>query len=117
MNEPKQELTPNPPPTALCHRCEYRAQFHEIGRAPRCECGSVGHAVWSCYMYDPVKPVMQEVNEGDRRPIAGGWMIAPRAHRVEVPEDFWERVLVGFPKKRKQGQRFLMYWKPKEVVK
>ena len=57
----------------LCHRCEYRAQYLEgesikkgSGRGPRMECKS-NWAVNSCYMYKPIKPLVIEPSDYERR--------------------------------------------------
>lgn len=69
----------------------------ETGYAPRCECGLVGHAVCSCYMYRPVAPIVLSRNRGDRRPVGAPAMISARCHgvRVHCGEPFLRRVRGG----------------------
>ena len=74
---------PNPK-KGLCFRCEHRARYHETGRGPRCECQSEKQAVYSCYMYRPVNPVVLAPNEGDDRPMFAGSMFSGRSHFVRV---------------------------------
>ena len=77
----------------LCHRCEHRARHLEDERwRPRWECGNVGRAVWSCYMYAPVKPFALAPNAGDDRPALGPWMFSARCHVEEWPGEAVERV-------------------------
>jgi len=63
----------------LCYRCEYRAQFHETGHAPRCQCKSAA-AVVSCYMYRPVTPLLLLKDKEDGRPQFGGALFSSRSH-------------------------------------
>jgi len=61
----------------LCHRCEHRALWYETKgtHRPRFECAGmelgqqVPPAVYSCYMYQPIKPVVISSNKGDDRPL------------------------------------------------
>lgn len=63
----------------LCYRCEYRAQYHETGHAPRAQCGDKG-AVGSCYMHRPVKPlVLIKENDSLNRPQFSGAMFSSRS--------------------------------------
>jgi hypothetical protein len=66
----------------LCNRCEHRARFHESGKGPRYECSQTQQAVDSCYMYEPVTPVVLKRNPGDRRPTLVGWLFSARCHAV-----------------------------------
>ena len=58
----------------LCHRCDRRAGFHEKGIRPRYECGT-GMSVMSCYMYEPVKPVVLRRTKHDLRRF--GFRVSP----------------------------------------
>jgi hypothetical protein len=70
----KNELE-TPSKFGLCHRCEHRVNFIEhkgIGCArPKYECGDLTITKGSCYMYMPVKPVILQVQKGDKRPLGG----------------------------------------------
>lgn len=88
----------------LCYRCEYRAQYHETGVAPRCECGGPG-AVCGCYMYRPVRPLETEADPGDKRPLGGPWMISARSHATGLA-DFE-------PVAHRRGRKLTIYWRPK----
>lgn len=92
----------------LCFRCEHRARFLEVQNGPRCECGDVKLAVYSCYMYQPVVPFVLEANEGDDRPIGAPWMVAPRCHAIEVYKDCTLKL-------RMLKKGFLLYWDIQEV--
>ena len=70
--------------TALCYRCEHRAQFLEQGRGPRCEC-KTDRAVFSCYMYKPVKPITLCLADGEERSEHLPPLLAGRSQRA--PED------------------------------
>ena len=90
----------------LCYRCEYRAQYHEIGHAPRYECGEPDKAVCSCYMYRPVAPCILGVNDGeDRSPFLPA-MVAGRSHQLGIAECDYK--LVGDEK------RYTVWPVPKE---
>ena len=58
------------PSLGLCFRCEHRARhLQDKTYQPRCECGMTMCAVWSCYMYQPVKPlVLEKSDKRDPRP-------------------------------------------------
>lgn len=88
----------------LCHRCEFRARFLETGDQPRYECGQPG-AVASCYMFAPVKPLVMEADNSDRRPLGGPWMISARRHAVALGDC----ELVA----QRKGRRLLAYWRPR----
>jgi len=70
----------------LCFRCEHRARFMETGSGPRCECQDREKAVYSCYMYMPVKPIITKRNDGDKRPQFSGYALSARSHYVRVAE-------------------------------
>ena len=72
---------------SLCFRCEYRAQFHETGHAPRYECGQSAKSVCGCYMYRPVMPCGLAKAKGDRRPMFGGAMFAARMAFVRTASE------------------------------
>lgn len=61
-----------------CYRCEYRARAHEEGHGPRMECSSFSTATCGCYMYQPVRPLVEKRQKGDRRPMGAPAMISPR---------------------------------------
>ena len=90
----------------LCFRCEYRAEYLEIGHAPRFECGVPTSSVSGCYMFQPVKPIVIKPREGDNRPLSLNYFSA-RVERVDVSP---ELELKG--EETKEG--ILVYWKPKE---
>lgn len=91
--------------SGLCYRCEYRAQYLEVGHAPRCECGSIKNANYSCYMYKPVKPVIIAKNEKDNRPQFAGSMFSARSHLIEREPDLKLHL-----KEYEDGS--MIYWKP-----
>lgn len=70
----------------LCYRCEHRARYHETGERPRFECGDIGTAFISCYMYIPVKPFVIKKDDGDKRDAFGPSFIAARCHAVDVAD-------------------------------
>lgn len=66
----------------LCYRCEHRALWNETqNHRPRFECGA-DISVRSCYMFQPIKPLVLEPNEKDNRPIFGPTMLSARMHSV-----------------------------------
>jgi len=67
---------------SLCYRCEYRARFLEEGLRPRLECGMIDQSNHSCYMFQPVRPVLVEANKGEERPISFSYW-SGRFHIVE----------------------------------
>jgi len=69
----------------MCFRCEFRAQFHEVGHAPRYECGTDSSYV-GCYMYKPVAPVVLEPNKGDKRSVKLPAMIRGRSQGIAVAD-------------------------------
>lgn len=86
----------------LCHRCEYRALFHERGLRPRSECGDITLSVRSCYMFKPVKPFYIEVNEGEKRPLSANILSARYHHAGEC-----DMVLAL----ESINDKMLLYWK------
>jgi hypothetical protein len=72
----------------LCHRCEYRARHLEDGSGPRYECKQAGQAVYSCYMYSPVAPLVTVRDKGDRRghPATTGHAFSARIHALGIAE-------------------------------
>jgi hypothetical protein len=88
----------------LCHRCEHRATFKEKGLAPRCECGS-NNAVYSCYMYRPVAPLVLEPKQGERRSLLAMWTVSGRA--VSCGPDPSMKLAT-----KVEGRRCLLFWKP-----
>ena|SRR3990167_5085315 len=90
----------------LCFRCEHRALNLETNgtHRPRSECAPPG-AVYSCYMYRPVRPVVQEILAGDPRPVGVNGFISARASGL--------RILSGELHMEKKGSRkFVLYYKP-----
>jgi hypothetical protein len=57
------------PVMGLCHRCEHRALALESKGEwrPRYQCGDVNRNVIDCYMYRPVKPLILEPADSERR--------------------------------------------------
>jgi hypothetical protein len=72
---------------SLCYRCEWRAQYHEKGHAPRCECGQIEASKIACYMYRPVSPcILEQLNKDDPRPVSGPPMLAGRSKFVGISD-------------------------------
>jgi len=96
---------------SLCYRCEHRACFLETGRRPRCECGNAGASNYSCYMYEPVKPVVLEPNENEKRDLRLGWLLSGRAHPAvsETCGVVWKLVCQEVSKKKRT---LVKYWIP-----
>ena len=119
----------------LCHRCEHWAKFLENNGRPRYECGDVVnkcfkcdvsgevenkncdfcngsgyslHSKSSCYMYQPIRPIVLAKNENDDRPQFAGSMISARSHGVEIA-DFQLNV-----KQADNGNT--LYWEPKDEL-
>jgi len=93
----------------LCHRCEHRAQYLETGGRyqPRCECGMTGRAVWTCYLFQPVKPLLLERNEEeDPRPLSPGYFSC-RFHIADSQPD-WK-----LQRQTQGNDRALFYWMPR----
>jgi hypothetical protein len=83
-------------PYGLCFRCEHRARFVEFNARfpnstqaprPRYECGEPNASKHSCYMYQPVRPVILAADTGDKRPQLGPAMIAARMHALGFPAE------------------------------
>lgn len=74
------------PSLGLCFRCEHRARhLQDKTYQPRCECGMTTCAVRSCYMYQPVKPlVLEKSDKRDPRPMLAAPFIASRVCAVRV---------------------------------
>ena len=77
----------------LCYRCEHRAKGHETGYGPRAECTWFDKAVWSCYSYTPVKPLILKRDKGDNRGQFAGWAISARSHATGICEDLTLKVV------------------------
>lgn len=99
-------LPENPP--RLCHRCEYRFQHRETGHGPRFECGGEG-SVYSCYMCEPVLPVILERNEGEKREVDVPYLFSARCHGKRKANKYRDVELAIL--KYKDGS-CLKYWKP-----
>lgn len=95
-------------PPRMCHRCEYRFQYKETGHGPRFECGQDG-SVHSCYMYEPVLPVMLERNEGEVREVDMPYLFSARCHATRKADKYRDVQLCV--SKHKNGS-YLKYWKP-----
>ena len=94
----------------LCRRCEHRAVGHATGEGPRYECTDFGTSKFSCYMYQPVKPVILKRQKGDRRPQFVGWMLSARSCFVEVADDM-ELKIINYGKKGKA----IIWYRPSKV--
>ena len=69
----------------LCNRCEHRVRWLEThSRRPRCECGDLT-SKYSCYMYEPVHPLVIVQDKGEVRPLFTGWILSGRGHAVGLP--------------------------------
>jgi len=94
----------------LCYRCEYRAQYHEEKHAPRFQCSAVDRAVFACYMYQPVKPVvLSNMPDEDRDPIYLPAMLRGRSQHDGVPDNVSLscRIIKGTMSK---PVRWVLYW-------
>lgn len=89
----------------MCYRCEYRAQYLELGHAPRYECSQTHTSYYSCYQYRPVKPVILVANNDETRSLDLPAMFAGRAHAVGLAEGDYRVIIV------KDG--VVRYFKPK----
>ena len=63
----------------LCYRCQHRVQYLEsldetFPHSPRFECGLITESKSSCYMFEPVKPVIVKKQKGDKRLLNPGYM-------------------------------------------
>ena len=47
----------------LCFRCEKRAKFLETGNRDRSQCGVIESQLYSCYCYEPIKPILLEKSD------------------------------------------------------
>lgn len=94
-------------PAPLCYRCEHRARhLEDPGYQPRYECGNTSKAVWCCYMYRPVRPMVLRSIAGDRRPFMGPSAVSSRMQgRVVKPEE------IDLALERKRDGN-LIYWTP-----
>jgi hypothetical protein len=92
----------------LCYRCEYRARSRETGEWLRDECGRIT-AVYSCYAFRPVAPLVLKRVKGDRRPLAGPMMFAARAGSVGAA--------TGDYAATKTCRGTVIYWKPKVLAR
>jgi hypothetical protein len=88
--------------SGLCWRCEHRAIFHERGKSSRYECGK-WTSVISCYMFQPVKPIILKRVKDDKRPMFAGWGVSARVHRSEKDADMELTV-------RKAKDGYQLYW-------
>ena len=109
MSEKEKDLS-------LCFRCNHRARNLETnGRhQPRVECGDQDRSKWSCYMYQPVRPLVLERNdkglkEKDLRPLAPGYF-STRFHPVKLAD--MELALESIDE-----NTVVVYWKRKEEKK
>ena len=66
----------------LCYRCQHRLEYIESteygrengkrvvrkeGRKPRMECGILESSKHTCYMFKPIKPIVMDVAESEKR--------------------------------------------------
>jgi len=87
---------------SLCFRCEHRALWMETkSRRPRCECGDEKSSRYSCYMYQPVVPLVLEKDKGESRALGIGWALTGRGHAVGLP--------VVIPHLKTKGKSVLIY--------
>lgn len=105
----------------LCFRCEHRARhmetsefdskgkYKKVGWQPRCECGDIFGSKYSCYMFQPVKPVILAQDGDDPRPQFGGYF-GSRSSSAGIPE----RIKLKL-KEYKEG--IVSYWVPGVVRK
>lgn len=109
----KDLINTDQPSYGLCYRCEHRAVWNETGKhRPRMECGSPTHSSHSCYMYQPVKPVMLGPRDtNDKRPRFAGWAISSRETSKGVPVDLEEHLVATNEQDR------LKYWAPGKVLR
>ena len=90
---------------SLCFRCEHRALWLETKtHRPRYECGDEKSSKYSCYMYQPVVPLVLEKDKGESRALGIGWALAGRGHAVGLP--------VVIPDLLKKGKSVLRYYTP-----
>ena len=94
---------------SLCYRCEHRALFWESGKKhhPRYECGEPESSKSTCYMYQPVKPVVVARAEGyedDPRPLSTGYFSC----RFTV-----QRVADVVLVEHQEREGVFWFWKPK----
>jgi len=79
-------------PYGLCFRCENRARFLESSRQgdpdrPRFQCGDPTYSAHSCYMFQPVKPVVTWPNDPkDKRPRFAPAIISSREAAAVIPK-------------------------------
>jgi hypothetical protein len=71
----------------LCYRCEKRARWLESKQGYRCGCKRSEGAVWSCYAYEPVRPLVQQLNTGERCSPFLPEISCGRSHAVAVADD------------------------------
>lgn len=91
----------------ICHRCEHRVRFIEEGRSPRAQCSDIGQAVFCCYMYKPVAPVVLRKADGyGDRPQFGPAMISARSEGIRVADMMLEL--------HQEGDESVLYYVPKK---
>ena len=78
---------------SLCWRCEKRVVAHETGHGPRYECTDFKSSKFSCYCYEPVKPVILKKQKDDKRPQFGYWAISSRSEFNGVEKDIVLKVI------------------------
>ena len=100
----------------LCFRCEHRARYLESYDSenpfkvrPRHECGLTDRSVSSCYLFTPVKPVLEvKTNIKDIRPAFPG-LLGARVSGTAIAECDLNRV--------RRGNGWIMYWTPEKEKK
>lgn len=78
---------------SLCRRCEHRAEAYETELGPRYECTDFNNSVFSCYMYQPTKPVILKREKGDKRSQFGAWQLTARSQFNGVCEDLKMQII------------------------
>ena len=95
----------------LCYRCENRARYLETKNCGRYECSDTSNAVYRCYAYKPVMPLILEKDKKDKRPQFCGTMFNSRSSGI-MPDD---KNMILDAVEYKSGT--MLYWKPKKVRK
>lgn len=95
----------------ICHRCEWRVQFIEIGHAPCCECGQITTSKIGCYMYKPVSSVVLAVDKGEKRSVALPAFMRGKSHGIGIARCI--QVMIGSEKEYVIVPKPLLYKKDK----
>ena len=96
---------------SLCWRCQNRVNFIEYHARPRNECGLVHMSVESCYMFQPVKPIVVEKSfKDDTRPISGSMMgsrMSMSKRQPALKAKLWtvgKQILLGWVPEKEDGR-------------